>query len=110
MFSLLGTAIIVLVVGAIAKLLMPGKDPGGWIITMLLGLAGSFVAGYLGRMIGKSPTSRLSAPPPATNGTIPTCSSTATALPNRLASRALPPPQTDLSFRSRYNVGVLVLA
>jgi uncharacterized membrane protein YeaQ/YmgE (transglycosylase-associated protein family) len=52
MFSLIWTAIIGLLVGAIAKLLMPGKDPGGWIITMLLGLAGSFIAGYLGRMIG----------------------------------------------------------
>lgn len=52
MFSLLWTAIIGLVVGAVAKLLMPGKDPGGWIVTMLLGLAGSFVAGYLGRLAG----------------------------------------------------------
>lgn len=52
MFSLLWTAIIGLVIGAVAKLLMPGKDPGGWIITMLLGLAGSFVASYLGRMVG----------------------------------------------------------
>jgi len=52
MFSLLWTAIIGLIVGAVAKLLMPGKDPGGWIITMLLGLAGSFVASYLGRMVG----------------------------------------------------------
>ncbi|HTQ95420.1 MAG TPA: GlsB/YeaQ/YmgE family stress response membrane protein [Candidatus Acidoferrum sp.] len=52
MFSLLWTAIIGLVIGAVAKLLMPGKDPGGWIITMLLGLAGSFLAGYLGRMVG----------------------------------------------------------
>jgi uncharacterized membrane protein YeaQ/YmgE (transglycosylase-associated protein family) len=52
MFSLLWTAIIGLVVGAVAKLLMPGKDPGGWIVTMLLGLAGSFIAGYLGRLVG----------------------------------------------------------
>ena len=52
MFSLLWTAIIGLVIGAVAKLLMPGKDPGGWIITMFLGLAGSFLAGYLGRMVG----------------------------------------------------------
>jgi uncharacterized membrane protein YeaQ/YmgE (transglycosylase-associated protein family) len=44
--------IIGLVAGAIAKLLMPGKDPGGLIVTMLLGVAGSFVAGYLGRAIG----------------------------------------------------------
>ena len=52
MLSLLWTAIIGLLIGAVAKLLMPGKDPGGFIITMLLGLAGSFVAGYLGQLIG----------------------------------------------------------
>lgn len=44
--------IIGLVVGAIAKLLMPGRDPGGIIVTMLLGVAGSFVAGFLGRAVG----------------------------------------------------------
>ncbi|HUN60748.1 MAG TPA: GlsB/YeaQ/YmgE family stress response membrane protein [Candidatus Sulfotelmatobacter sp.] len=52
MFSLLWTLFIGLIVGAIAKLLMPGKDPGGWIITMVLGVAGSFVASYLGRLVG----------------------------------------------------------
>jgi uncharacterized membrane protein YeaQ/YmgE (transglycosylase-associated protein family) len=52
MFSLLWTALIGLIIGAVAKFLMPGKDPGGWIVTMLLGLAGSFVAGYLGRVLG----------------------------------------------------------
>jgi len=36
-----------LVAGVIAKLIMPGRDPGGWIITILLGIAGSFVGGYL---------------------------------------------------------------
>ncbi len=40
-----------LVAGAIAKLLMPGRDPGGWIITMLLGIAGAFVGGFIGRAI-----------------------------------------------------------
>ena len=39
-----------LVIGAIAKLLMPGRDPGGCIITMLLGIAGAFVGTWLGRM------------------------------------------------------------
>jgi uncharacterized membrane protein YeaQ/YmgE (transglycosylase-associated protein family) len=39
-----------LVIGAIAKLLMPGKDPGGCIITMLLGIAGAFVGTWIGRM------------------------------------------------------------
>lgn len=46
------TLIIGLVAGAIAKLLMPGRDPGGFIITMLLGIAGAFVATYLGQAIG----------------------------------------------------------
>jgi uncharacterized membrane protein YeaQ/YmgE (transglycosylase-associated protein family) len=47
------TMIIVgLIVGALAKLIMPGKDPGGIIVTILLGIAGSFVAGFLGRAVG----------------------------------------------------------
>ncbi len=52
MGAILWTLIIGLVIGAIAKLLMPGKDPGGCIITILLGIAGAFVAGYLGRVLG----------------------------------------------------------
>ena len=44
--------IIGLVSGAIAKLIMPGKDPGGIIITMLLGIAGALVAGVIGRALG----------------------------------------------------------
>jgi len=50
--SFLWTLIIGLVVGAIAKLLMPGKDPGGFIVTMLLGVAGALLAGFLGRAMG----------------------------------------------------------
>jgi uncharacterized membrane protein YeaQ/YmgE (transglycosylase-associated protein family) len=46
------TLIVGLVVGAIAKLLMPGRDPGGLIVTMLLGVAGALVAGFLGRALG----------------------------------------------------------
>jgi len=46
------TIIIGLVVGAVAKLLMPGKDPGGFIITILLGIAGAFIASKLGQAIG----------------------------------------------------------
>jgi uncharacterized membrane protein YeaQ/YmgE (transglycosylase-associated protein family) len=49
---ILWTLLIGLIVGAIAKLFMPGKDPGGFIITMLLGIAGSFLATFLGRMLG----------------------------------------------------------
>ncbi len=48
----LWTLIIGLVVGAIAKLLMPGRDPGGFIITMLIGIAGALLAGFLGRALG----------------------------------------------------------
>ncbi len=46
------TIIIGAIAGAIAKLLMPGRDPGGFIITILLGIAGAFVATYLGQAIG----------------------------------------------------------
>ena len=50
--GILWTLIIGLVVGAIAKLLMPGKDPGGFIITMVIGVAGALLAGFLGRAMG----------------------------------------------------------
>lgn len=52
MLHLLWTAIIGLVVGALAKLIIPGKEPGGIFITMLIGIAGAFVGTWLGRMIG----------------------------------------------------------
>jgi uncharacterized membrane protein YeaQ/YmgE (transglycosylase-associated protein family) len=41
-----------LVVGIIAKLLMPGRDPGGFIITILLGIAGALLGGFVGRAMG----------------------------------------------------------
>ena len=50
--GLIYTLCIGLIVGAIAKFLMPGKDPGGWIITILLGIAGAFVGGWLGQTLG----------------------------------------------------------
>jgi uncharacterized membrane protein YeaQ/YmgE (transglycosylase-associated protein family) len=50
--SIIWILVIGLVVGAIAKLLMPGRDPGGCIVTMLLGIAGAFVASYLGQAVG----------------------------------------------------------
>lgn len=50
--DILTTLIIGLIVGALAKLVMPGKDPGGFIITILLGVAGAFVAGWLGQALG----------------------------------------------------------
>ena len=52
MSAILWTLVVGLVVGAIAKLLTPGKDPGGCIITILIGIAGALVAGYLGRALG----------------------------------------------------------
>ena len=52
MGTIIWTLVIGLVIGAVAKLLMPGKDPGGCIITILLGVAGAFVAGYIGRVAG----------------------------------------------------------
>jgi uncharacterized membrane protein YeaQ/YmgE (transglycosylase-associated protein family) len=52
MGTLLYTILIGLVIGVIAKLLMPGRDPGGCIITILLGIAGSFLAAFLGRAMG----------------------------------------------------------
>lgn len=41
-----------LVVGVIAKLLMPGKDPGGFIVTILIGIAGALIGGFIGRAMG----------------------------------------------------------
>jgi uncharacterized membrane protein YeaQ/YmgE (transglycosylase-associated protein family) len=52
MFGLLGWIIFGLIVGVIAKLLMPGRDPGGFIITTLLGIAGAVLGGVLGRSLG----------------------------------------------------------
>jgi uncharacterized membrane protein YeaQ/YmgE (transglycosylase-associated protein family) len=50
--SVLGWIFFGLVVGVVGKLLMPGRDPGGFIITILLGIAGALVGGFLGRMLG----------------------------------------------------------
>ena len=52
MFGILGWIVFGLIVGAIAKLLMPGKDPGGIIITMLLGVVGALLGGFVGRSLG----------------------------------------------------------
>jgi uncharacterized membrane protein YeaQ/YmgE (transglycosylase-associated protein family) len=52
MFGVIGWIIFGVIVGAIAKLLMPGRDPGGFIVTMLLGIAGALVGGFLGRAAG----------------------------------------------------------
>ncbi|HUS34192.1 MAG TPA: GlsB/YeaQ/YmgE family stress response membrane protein [Verrucomicrobiae bacterium] len=50
--TILWTIIIGLLVGLVAKMLMPGRDPGGFIITALLGIAGAFVAHMIGRSMG----------------------------------------------------------
>ncbi len=50
MFSLLWAIVIGVVVGIIAKAIMPGRDPGGFIMTAVLGIAGSFIGTFVGRM------------------------------------------------------------
>jgi uncharacterized membrane protein YeaQ/YmgE (transglycosylase-associated protein family) len=52
LMSVLGWIVFGLVVGIVAKFLMPGRDPGGFIITILLGVGGALVGGYLGRWFG----------------------------------------------------------
>ncbi len=47
----IGWLLFGLIVGAIAKFLMPGRDPGGWIVTILLGIAGSFIGGFLAKTL-----------------------------------------------------------
>ncbi|HKE21161.1 MAG TPA: GlsB/YeaQ/YmgE family stress response membrane protein [Bryobacteraceae bacterium] len=52
MLHLIWMLIVGLVVGALAKLVMPGRDPGGIFVTMMLGVAGALVAGFIGRLLG----------------------------------------------------------
>ncbi len=52
MFGILGWIIFGAIVGLIAKLLHPGRDPGGFVVTILIGIAGSFLGGVIGRAIG----------------------------------------------------------
>lgn len=52
MLAVIGWIVFGLIVGVIAKLLMPGKDPGGIVITMVLGIAGALLGGFLGRALG----------------------------------------------------------
>ncbi len=55
MIHLLGQALFGLVVGLIAKLLVPGRDPGGLIVTMLIGVVGSMIGTFVGRAVKKDP-------------------------------------------------------
>ena len=50
--AILGWILFGLVIGALAKLVMPGRDPGGIIVTMLLGIAGAVLGGFIGRALG----------------------------------------------------------
>ncbi|MEO7192165.1 MAG: GlsB/YeaQ/YmgE family stress response membrane protein [Vicinamibacterales bacterium] len=52
MFGVIGWIVFGIIVGAVAKLLMPGRDPGGIIITMLLGVVGAVLGGFIGRAMG----------------------------------------------------------
>jgi len=52
MFGILGWIVFGLIVGAIAKFLMPGRDPGGIIVTMALGIVGALLGGFIGRSMG----------------------------------------------------------
>jgi uncharacterized membrane protein YeaQ/YmgE (transglycosylase-associated protein family) len=52
MFGVIGWIVFGLIVGVLAKLLMPGRDPGGFIVTVLIGIAGALLGGFLGRALG----------------------------------------------------------
>jgi len=52
MLTILGWILFGLIVGAIAKLVMPGRDPGGIVVTILLGIVGALVGGFIGRLLG----------------------------------------------------------
>lgn len=52
MFGVLGWILFGLIAGVIAKLLMPGRDPGGFIVTILLGIAGALLGGFIGQALG----------------------------------------------------------
>jgi uncharacterized membrane protein YeaQ/YmgE (transglycosylase-associated protein family) len=50
--GILGWILFGLIAGVIAKLIMPGKDPGGFLVTILLGIAGAFMGGFIGQTLG----------------------------------------------------------
>ena len=50
--SIIGWILFGLIVGVVAKLIMPGRDPGGMILTILLGIVGALIGGFIGRMLG----------------------------------------------------------
>lgn len=50
--SILGWIVFGFIVGVVAKLLMPGRDPGGFVVTIAIGVVGALIGGFLGRMLG----------------------------------------------------------
>ena len=52
LWGIIGWIFFGLLVGAVGKLLMPGRDPGGFVVTILLGIAGALIGGFLGRALG----------------------------------------------------------
>lgn len=52
MFGIIGWILFGLIVGILAKFVMPGKDPGGLIVTIFIGIAGAVIGGYIGRTLG----------------------------------------------------------
>ena len=77
MFELIWIVLIGAVVGALAKLLMPGDDPGGFLLTAVLGMVGAVVATMLGRMIGCTGRIKAPASSPRSSGPSSCCSCTA---------------------------------
>ena len=52
MFSIITWIVLGFIIGALAKFIMPGRDPGGFIVTTLLGIAGAFVGGFISNLLG----------------------------------------------------------
>jgi uncharacterized membrane protein YeaQ/YmgE (transglycosylase-associated protein family) len=50
--TVLGWIVFGLIVGVVAKMLMPGRDPGGFVVTVVIGIIGALLGGFLGRMLG----------------------------------------------------------
>lgn len=58
--GILSWIILGLIAGALAKWIMPGPDPGGWIVTMVIGIIGAFIGGWVGSFVGLGTTGGLS--------------------------------------------------
>ena len=60
--GILAWIVMGLIVGVLAKFIMPGKDPGGFVITVALGIGGAFVGGYIGSFLGIGAVSGINVP------------------------------------------------